>query len=120
MNFIKIKRIYEPKDENDGYRVLIDRLWPRGISKEKVDIDQWAKSIAPSTELRKEFHHDPTLMNKFKEKYINELNYNEFSDEFTDCIKEKLEYGNVTLIYAAKSQTSNNAVILKEWLKERV
>jgi uncharacterized protein YeaO (DUF488 family) len=120
MKLIKIKRIYEPPEEDDGYRVLVDRLWPRGISKEKANIEEWAKSITPSTEIRKEFHHDPALMEEFKRKYIHELEHNELSDEFADRIRQKLEHVNVTLIYAAKSQTINHATILKKWLEERI
>lgn len=120
MNIIKLKRIYDLREEEDGYRVLVDRLWPRGISKEKANIDEWAKAISPSTEIRKEFHHDPTLMDEFKQKYINELEHNEISDEFIDRIRQKLEYVNVTLIYAAKNQRINHATILKDWLEETV
>lgn len=120
MNLIKIKRIYDPPEESDGYRVLVDRLWPRGISKEKAGIDEWAKTITPSTEIRKEFHHDPALMDEFKLKYILELDHNEFSDEFAERIRQKLDSANVTLLYAAKSQTINHATILKGWLEERI
>lgn len=120
MNLIRIKRIYDPAMADDGYRVLVDRLWPRGISKEKASIDEWAKSIAPSTEIRKEFQHDPIMMAEFKRKYIDELAQNELSDEFADRIRRKLEQVNVTLLYAAKSQTINHAVILKEWLENRL
>jgi uncharacterized protein YeaO (DUF488 family) len=120
MKLIKIKRIYETPAEDDGYRVLVDRLWPRGIRKDDANIDEWAKSIAPSTEIRKEFHHDPVLMNEFKRKYTDELDHNEFANEFAERLRQKLEHIDVTLLYAAKDEMSNNAVILKEWLEERI
>ena len=120
MNLIKIKRIYDPPEPDDGYRILVDRLWPRGVSKERASIDEWAKKITPSPEIRKEFHHDPNLMDEFKRKYIHELDNNEFSEEFADQIRDKLKHVNVTLLYAAKSKTINHAIILQEWLEERL
>lgn len=120
MNLIKLKRIYDPPEEDDGYRILVDRLWPRGVSKEKANIDEWAKSVTPSTETRKEFGHDPNLMEEFKRKYIYELDHNELSGEFVDHVRQKLEHVNVTLLYAAKSRTVNHATILKEWLEEQI
>lgn len=120
MYHINIKRIYDPFWETDGYRILVDRLWPRGISKEKAHVDEWAKSIAPSTELRKEFHHDLILMDEFKQKYIHELDINEDTVEFLDKLRKKLQAVNVTLIYAAKNQTENHALILKEWLEKHL
>lgn len=116
MNTISVKRIYEPSSDDDGYRVLVDRLWPRGISKEKANTDEWAKSIAPSTELRKEFHQDPSQIDEFRRKYIHELENNEYSSEFADHIGKKLDQANVTLLYAAKSETINHAIVLREWL----
>ena len=82
MGEIRIKRIYEPPSTEDGYRILVDRLWPRGISKEKAALDEWAKDISPSTELRKEFHHDPSRMEDFQLKYTYELDHNERAEEF--------------------------------------
>jgi len=120
MNTIRIKRIYEAFSEKDGYRILVDRLWPRGVSKEKANIDEWAKNIAPSTEIRKEFHHDPSLMDVFKYKYIMELEHNEHAVEFANHVKEKLSDGNVTLLFAAKNEKINHAGILKEWLEEHM
>lgn len=119
MNLIKIKRIYDPPEADDGYRVLVDRLWPRGVSKERASIDDWAKNITPSPEIRKEFHHDPDLMDEFRRKYIYELDNNEFAAEFADRIRDKLKDVNVTLLYAAKSRTINHAIILQEWLEEQ-
>ncbi len=120
MNVIKIKRIYENPSEDDGYRILVDRLWPRGISKERALIDEWAKEITPSPEIRKDFNHKPDLMESFRHKYIFELDNNEHAKKFVIQLKKKLEEVNVTLLYAAKSETINHAVVLKEWLDEHL
>jgi uncharacterized protein YeaO (DUF488 family) len=120
MNVIKIKRIYEKPSEDDGYRVLVDRLWPRGVSKEAAFIDEWAKEVTPSTEIRKEFNHNPDFMENFRHKYIFELDNNEDAKKFVMQLKRKLEEVNVTLLYAAKSEKINHAVILKEWLNEHI
>lgn len=116
MNTIRIKRIYAEPSVEDGFRVLVDRLWPRGVSREKAFIDFWAKSITPSTEIRKEFHHKLDKWGDFRTKYIDELNGNDTAPAFINELKEKLKEANVTLLYAAKSETINHAVILKEWL----
>lgn len=114
---IKIKRIYAESSEDDGYRILVDRLWPRGISKEKINIAKWAKEISPSTELRKTFKHDPDTMGEFKIRYILELDNNEHAAEFIDLLREKLKESNVTLLYAAKNEEYNHALVLKEWIE---
>jgi uncharacterized protein YeaO (DUF488 family) len=119
MNTIKIKRVYEPFSEEDGFRILVDGLWPRGISKERANINEWAKYIAPSTELRKEFHQNPSQVEEFWNKYIIELDNNENALEFTHKIREKLEHGTVTFLYASKNEEMNHAVILKQWLEKR-
>jgi uncharacterized protein YeaO (DUF488 family) len=112
---IKIKRIYEGYDKQDGVRILIDRLWPRGLTKEKAKIDLWLKEIAPSNELRKWFDHDPKKWNSFKEKYKKELKGKE---EFIKQIKRlEKEKGIVTLLYAAKNEKYNNAVAFVNILK---
>ncbi len=120
MNNIKIKRVYAGPSEEDGYRILADRLWPRGITKKKINIGKWAKEIAPSTELRKTFKHDPETMDEFKIRYYFELDNNEHADEFINLIKDKLNEGNVTLLYAAKNEEYNHANVLKEWIEERI
>lgn len=117
MNTIKIKRIYEVPSELDGYRILIDRLWPRGISKENAQIDEWAKEIAPSTDLRKQFNHMPNLMDEFRAQYITELRENEHAGKFVNRLRELLIEQNVTLLYAAKNESVNHAVVLKDWLE---
>lgn len=110
---IKLKRIYEEQARGDGKRVLVDRLWPRGVSKEKADLDLWLKEIAPSTELRKWFNHDPKKWAEFKKRYTQELKANK---EAVSEIKKITSAKNVTLLYGAKDQEHNEAVVLKEFL----
>lgn len=111
---IQIKRIYEPPSEDDGLRVLVDRLWPRGVSKEKAQLDQWAKELAPSTELRKEFGHDPDRWEEFRERYLAELE--DQSDE-VEAFLDGLEGDKVTLLYGARDEEHNQAVVLAEYLR---
>ncbi|WP_099320456.1 DUF488 domain-containing protein [Anaerococcus sp. Marseille-P3625] len=118
MNKLFCKRIYETSAETDGFRILVDRLWTRGIKKEKAEVDLWAKEIAPSNELRKWFSHDPEKYDEFKELYIKELKSNPKSQKFKDLCTQKLQDLNVTLLYAAKNEKFNHAVVLKEWLDE--
>jgi uncharacterized protein YeaO (DUF488 family) len=108
---MKIKRIYEKPDKEDGIRILVDRLWPRGLTKEKVSIDLWLKDIAPSNELRKWFNHDPAKWNEFKKKYRLEL---KDKKEQISLLKEQMKKGNVTLVYGATDEEHNQAVVLKE------
>ncbi len=117
---LKIKRIYEPFVREDGYRILVDRLWPRGISKERDQIDLWAKEIAPSTKLRKEFHHDLLVMDEFASCYYKELEINDYSINFISLVRNKLSENNVTLLYAAKNELVNHVIILKEWLEKKL
>jgi uncharacterized protein YeaO (DUF488 family) len=109
---IKIKRVYDEYNKQDGTRILIDRLYPRGIKKEKAKIDFWIKEIAPSDNLRKWFDHDPNKWNEFKQKYSAELK------DKNDLCEEILSKGkvNITLVYAAKDEEHNNAVVLKRYL----
>lgn len=118
MNNIKIKRVYEEYAETDGYRILVDRLWPRGMTKEKAHIDYWAKIISPSTELRKTFSHDVETWEEFRMRYIIELDNNEHADEFISLLKEKLQQSDVTLLYAAKNKDINHVIVLKEWIND--
>lgn len=112
---IKIKRVYELPDQHDGRRILVDRLWPRGLTKEKASIDLWLKEIAPSTELRKWFDHDPGKWEEFKNQYRAELKDNH---EQIRLLKQELERGIVTLVYAAKDEEHNQAIVIQEndWL----
>lgn len=120
MNKINMKRIYEPPEKTDGYRILVDRLWPRGVSKERADINYWAKDITTSAELRKTFKHTADTWDEFRIRYLNELDNNEHAVEFISFIKEKLQKENVTLLYAAKNEQINHVIVLKEWLEERI
>ncbi|HEY4155078.1 MAG TPA: DUF488 domain-containing protein [Puia sp.] len=110
---ISIKRVYAPPDEKDGTRILVDRLWPRGLTRERAKVDLWLKEIAPSTNLRKWFGHEPDKWTGFKERYIRELNINK---ESVSILKERLKKGPVTLVYGAKDELHNDAVCIKEWL----
>lgn len=112
----RIKRIYEPPDVNDGYRILIDRLWPRGFTKERAKVDLWLKEIAPSTELRKWYHHNPERWNEFKSRYQTEL-----TDKRDLILQiEHLEkvHGNITLLFAAKEKEQSQAAVLLNLLNE--
>lgn len=111
----RIKRVYELPDKHDGRRILVDRLWPRGLTKEKASIDLWLKDIAPSTELRKWFDHDPGRWEEFKERYLDELKGN---SEQIQLLKQELDTGIVTLVYSAKDEEHNQAVVIQEnsWL----
>ena len=114
---IKLKRVYEPADEADGLRILCDRLWPRGISKEKAKIDLWAKEISPTNDLRKWFGHDPDKWNEFRAKYLAELSANPAADQFLSALADQSK---VTLLFAAKDEKRNNAVVLADWLKDKM
>ena len=120
MNELKCKRIYETPAETDGFRILVDKLWPRGMKKENAEIDLWAKEITPSNELRKWFSHIPEKYDEFKKRYRQELSENSASRKFKDLCIEKLNDNNVTFLYAAKSEKYNHAVVLKDWLEEHM
>ncbi|WP_277045229.1 DUF488 domain-containing protein [Prevotella multiformis] len=110
---MKIKRAYAPAEAADGYRILVDRLWPRGISKEKAKIDLWLKSVAPSNELRKWFGHDPERFAEFDRRYRAELAESGALDELRAVLRE---HPDATLLFAAHDEAHNNAVVLKELL----
>jgi uncharacterized protein YeaO (DUF488 family) len=114
---IKLKRVYEQAEPSDGFRVLADRLWPRGISKEEAHIDEWLRDIAPSTELRKWFGHDPQKWPEFQRRYRDELKSN------TQSLEKLLAdtAGNdITLVYASREEKHNNVTVLKEVLQELI
>jgi uncharacterized protein YeaO (DUF488 family) len=115
MKGIKIKRIYDEPSSGDGYRVLVDRLWPRGVSKEDAKLDQWDKEIAPSSELRKWFDHKEERFNEFSKRYREELKDKEPD---WDKLREIAKKGTLTLLYAAKDPEINQAVVLKEVLSK--
>ena len=113
-NAIKLKRVYEKREKSDGFRILVDRLWPRGLSKEKAKVDLWLKDVAPGHELRRWFGHDPKRWDEFQKRYNKELMKNR---ELLDGIKEKInEKGVVTLLFSASDEEHNNAVALKNFL----
>ncbi len=120
MNTIKIKRIYEPYESDDGFRILVDRLWPRGIKKADARIDLWEKEIAPSTALRKWFGHQPELFSEFETRYEQELANNPVSPDFIRIICMHLDTENVTLLYGAKDQKENQAVVLLDWIQNQI
>lgn len=113
---IKLKRIYERPDNSDGRRILVERLWPRGLTKNDAAVDLWLKELAPSAELRKWFGHDPSKWNEFKKRYFAELeNRREILGELIDLVKK----GEVTLVYASKDEEHNSSVALIEYLERR-
>jgi uncharacterized protein YeaO (DUF488 family) len=112
---IKIKRVYEQSDKKDGERILVDRLWPRGLTKEKAAVDLWLKEIAPSTELRKWFGHDPNKWWSFRRRYETEIRHN---DDLIKLLKQKARKGTVTLVYGARDEEHNEALVLKQFLEK--
>jgi uncharacterized protein YeaO (DUF488 family) len=113
---IKTARVYNSGGES-GYRILVDRLWPRGVSKEEANLDLWLKEIGPSNELRKWFGHDPERWDKFKKRFFVELDQKK---ELVDQIIMKAREGDVTLLFGAKDEEHNNAVALKEYIESRI
>ncbi|NLT80129.1 MAG: DUF488 family protein [Bifidobacterium crudilactis] len=114
---VRIKRAYEQAQESDGYRVLVDRLWPRGVSKERAALDEWMKAIAPTPELRKWWGHDAERMSEFAHRYCAELDGNPAVDELSGIIAR---HPTVTLVYAAKDPKVNHAEILREYMAEHM
>jgi uncharacterized protein YeaO (DUF488 family) len=111
---IKIKRVYDPPSSRDGLRILVDRLWPRGLTKERAAVDLWLKEVAPSTELRKWFGHDPDKWKQFQLRYRKELK--EKKDSIT-LLKQKSNVRTVTLLYGARDEEHNEALVLKKILE---
>lgn len=116
---ILIKRAYENPEESDGYRILVDHLWPRGLSKEKAKVDFWAKEIAPSNRLRQKFHHDANRWEEFYQEYQKELEKAQKagSESFEELLRIISEKPVVTLVYGAKDTEHNNAVVLRDFLQ---
>jgi uncharacterized protein YeaO (DUF488 family) len=111
---VRIKRVYEPADDGDGFRVLVDRLWPRGLSKDRAHVDLWLKDVAPSTDLRHWFHHEDRLFDEFAERYRDELAANrEAVAELRDVVGQ---HPVVTLVYGARDDEHNQAVVLRDYL----
>ena len=114
---IRIKRVYEPAEPEDGYRILVDRLWPRGIGKKEVRLDSWYRGVAPSRQLREWFNHDPARWTEFRRNYFAELDNNLAAwSSLTDLARN----GNVTLLYGAKDQKHNNAEALRDYLESKL
>ncbi len=114
---IKLKRAYEKPESGDGIRILVERLWPRGVSKKDAKLDLWLKDVAPSNELRKWYGHDPEKWTEFKKRYFAELDGEKAAvDELRNAVKEK----DVTFVYGSKEETYNSAAALREYLEKRV
>lgn len=111
---IKIKRAYEAPGEEDGQRILVDRMWPRGVSKEKASIDYWPKELAPSTELRRWYGHDPEKWPVFKERYFAEL---DSKPVLMKELMERIRRGTVTFVYSSKERRLNNAVAIRDYVE---
>ncbi len=119
MTEIKLVRIYD-HEQPEGYRILVDRMWPRGMSKVKADLGEWDKQIGPTNELRKWFNHEDEKFPEFKEKYIKELDENDFTPEFIETVKDELKSGDVLFLYGAKNREHNQAVVLKEYVESKM
>jgi uncharacterized protein YeaO (DUF488 family) len=111
---VVLKRAYEPAAESDGYRVLIDRMWPRGVTKDQARLDEWARELAPSTELRRWFGHDPERFEEFRRRYVEEL---AAEGKKLDELRDRASSGRVTLVYGAHDREHNDAVVLAELLR---
>jgi uncharacterized protein YeaO (DUF488 family) len=111
---VRLKRAYEPPARSDGYRVLIDRLWPRGVSKEEAQLDEWARELAPSSELRRWFGHDPARFEEFRRRYREELAVQE--DKLRE-LRRRAREGTLTLVYGTRDSEHNDAVVLAELLR---
>ena len=113
---VKIKRVYEQPSSDDGSRILVDRLWPRGLTKEKARVDLWLKEIAPSTELRKWFGHDPAKWKSFRVRYEAEIRDH---DDLIEMLKDIARTGAITLLYGARDEKHNEALVLKQFLERK-
>ena len=118
---IKVKRIYDDKAEDDGVRVLVDRVWPRGISKENANLDEWLKNIGPTKKLREWFNHDADKFEDFKKKYIKELENNDEQNEELKTLEGMVKDArkDVVILFGAKDEKHNQAVVLQSYLKDQ-
>jgi uncharacterized protein YeaO (DUF488 family) len=112
---VQAKRIYGPAEPADGYRVLIDHVWPRGVSRERAQLDEWARELAPSDELRKWFDHVPERFEEFRHRYRHELSGHA---ELLDKLRDRARKGRLTIVYAARDEEHNNAVVLAELVRD--
>jgi len=112
---VRAKRVYDPAEPGDGYRVLIDHVWPRGISRERAKLDEWARELAPSDELRRWFDHVPERFEQFRARYRDELNDQR---ERVEELRRRARKGRVTIVYAARDREHNNATVLAELVRD--
>jgi uncharacterized protein YeaO (DUF488 family) len=112
---VRAKRAYDPAEDGDGYRVLIDHIWPRGVSRERARLDDWARELAPSDELRKWFDHDPARFAEFRARYRDELAH---ESERLEELRRRAQRAPLTIVYAARDREHNNAVVLSELLRD--
>jgi uncharacterized protein YeaO (DUF488 family) len=112
---IQLKRAYEKPARGDGYRVLIDRIWPRGVRKEDLQVDEWLRDLAPSTALRQWFGHDPEKWDVFRQRYFRELDAH---PDLIQKLRAKMRQGTLTIVFGSKEERFNNAVVLKEYLEQ--
>ena len=112
---VRTKRIYDGAEPDDGYRILIDHVWPRGISKERAHLDEWARELAPSDELRRWFDHVPERFDEFRSRYRDEL---KAQGDRIDALHRRAENGRLTIVYAARDEAHNNAVVLAELIRD--
>jgi uncharacterized protein YeaO (DUF488 family) len=118
MAAVALKRVYEPAEPEDGTRVLVDRLWPRGLRKEKADLDLWAKDVAPSAALRRWFAHKPERWQEFEKRYRAELAAPEAQPQ-VEALRAMSRKNHLTLLYAARDESMNNAVVMRDYLRKR-
>jgi len=114
---IRVKRIYDPPSADDGFRILVDRLWPRGLNRSRAKVDLWLKDIAPSNELRRWYGHDPKKWTEFKKRYFKEI---EGRDEELEVIIHRGKGGTVTFLFSSKEEKLNNAAALKEFVQTKL
>ena len=114
MSTVQVKRIYDPKNETDGFRILVDRLWPRGLKREEANVDEWLKGVAPSTDLRKWFNHDPEKWEEFRQDYTFELRH--CMSSVHDLVDRIKKHKTVTLLYAANDEKYNHVVVLEKFI----
>jgi uncharacterized protein YeaO (DUF488 family) len=112
---VRVKRIYEEPSDADGHRVLIDRVWPRGVSRERARLAEWARELAPSADLRRWFAHDPAKFDRFRARYRDELA--EHTDRLAE-LRRRAQSGTLTILYGARDERHNNAVVLAELLRD--
>jgi uncharacterized protein YeaO (DUF488 family) len=112
---VRVKRIYDPPERGDGHRILIDHIWPRGVSRERARLAEWARELAPSDELRKWFDHVPERFNEFRSRYRDEL---AAQPEWLDVLRRRAARRPLTIVYAARDREHNNAVVLAELLRD--